>query len=206
MDTIILNHGLELRINKPDKRPLVLTFLIGCLLLFHSIVFAETNPTTDKNRDILKLLEISGLLEQMDYIRDEATNSYARVISLTYPKVPSLFWDDFNKLAGKEEMKVLLDRVIAVYNKHMTHDVIKQLIKMFSTPFWVEWKQKMPAISREAGLIGSEWTQELLQSESFKKKLDNLVSKYDLEKLNSPPEISHSKENLKNNSYTFFHL
>ena len=52
----------------------------------------------------------------MDYIRDEATNSYARVISLTYPKVPSLFWDDFNKLAGKEEMKVLLDRVVAVYN------------------------------------------------------------------------------------------
>ena len=76
----------------------------------------------------------------------------------------------------------------------MTHDVIKQLIKMFSTPFWVEWKQKMPAISREAGLIGSEWTQELLQSESFKKKLDNLVTKYDLEKLNSMPEAPHSKK------------
>ena len=76
----------------------------------------------------------------------------------------------------------------------MTHDVIKQLIKMFSTPFWVEWKQKMPAISREAGLIGSEWTQELLQSESFKKKLDNLVSKHDLEELNSMPEVPHSKK------------
>ena len=194
MDRIILNHGLELRMNKPDKRPLVLTFLIGCLLLFHSIVFAETNPTIDKNRDILKLLEVSGLLEQMDYIRDEATNSYARVISLTYPKVPDQFWDDFGKLAGKEEMKVLLDRVVAVYNKHMTHDVIKQLIKMFSTPFWVEWKQKMPAISREAGLIGSEWTQELLQSESFKKKLDNLVRKHNLEELTSMPEVPHSKE------------
>ena len=193
MDTIILNHGLELRMNKPDKRPLVLTFLIGCLLLFYSIVFAETNPTIDKNRDILKLLEVSGLLEQMDYIRDEATNSYARVISLTYPKVPDQFWDDFGKLAGKEEMKILLDRVVAVYNKHMTHDVIKQLIKMFSTPFWVEWKQKMPAISREAGLIGSEWTQELLQSDLFKQKIDGLVKKYALEKLNSTPEIPPSK-------------
>ena len=180
--------------DKLNKRPLVLTFLIGCLLLFHSVVLAETNPTIDKNRDILKLLEVSGLLEQMDYIRDEATNSYARVISLSYPKVPDQFWDDFGKLAAKEEMKVLLDRVVAVYNKHMTHDVIKQLIKMFSTPFWVEWKQKMPAISREAGLIGSEWTQELLQSESFKKKLDNLVRKHDLEELNPMPEVPHSKE------------
>ena len=133
----------------------------------------------------------------MDYIRHEATNSYAIGISLTYLKVPDQFWDDFGKLAGKEEMKVLLDCVVAVYNKHMTHDVIKQLIKMFSTPFWVEWKQKMPTISREAGLIGSEWTQEFLQSQSFKKKLDSLVSKYDLEKLNSAPEISHSKNESK---------
>ena len=75
----------------------------------------------------------------------------------------------------------------------MSHKVIKQLIKMFSTPFWNEWKHKMPAISKEAGLIGNEWTQELLQSKSFKEKLDNLVSKYDLEKLNSSPEKSNSK-------------
>ena len=94
-------------------------------------------------------------------------------------------------------MKVLLNRVVAVYNKHMTHDVVKQLIKMFSTPFWVEWKQKMPAISREAGLIGSEWTQELLQSQSFKKKIDGLVSKYDLVKNNSAPESSHPENETK---------
>jgi hypothetical protein len=179
--------------DKLNKRPLVLTFLIGCLLLFHSVVLAETDPSTDKNRDIFKLLEVSGLLEQMDYIKEEATNSYARVISLTYPKVPDQFWNDFNKLTGKEEMKILLERVVAVYDKHMSHEVVKQLITMFSTPFWSEWKQKMPTISREAGLIGSQWTQELLQSHSFKKKLDSLVSKYDLEKLNSVPETSRSK-------------
>ena len=197
MDLIILNHGYKLRMKKPYKQILALTSLIGCLLLVHAIVFAETDPSMDKNRDIFKLLEVSGLLEQMDYIKDEATNSYARVISITYPKVPDQFWDDFNKLAGKEEMKVLLDRVVAVYDKHMSHEVIKQLITMFSTPFWDEWKQKMPTISREAGLIGSEWTQELLQSQSFKKKLDSLVNKYDLEKLNSAPETSHSKKEFK---------
>jgi hypothetical protein len=94
-------------------------------------------------------------------------------------------------------MKVLLDRIVAVYDKHMSHEVIKQLIIMFSTPFWDEWKQKMPTISKEAGLIGSEWTQELLQSQSFKKKLDDLVSKYDLEKINSAPESSPSKNESK---------
>ena len=183
--------------NKQNKQILALTSLIGYLLFFHVIAFAESGPSIDKNRDIFKLLEVSGLLEQMDYIKNEATNSYARVISITYPKVPDQFWDDFNKLVGKDEMQVLLDRVVAVYNKHMSHEAIKQLITMFSTPFWDEWKQKMPTISREAGLIGSQWTQELLQSQSFKKKLDSLVSKYDLEKLNSVPETSHSKNESK---------
>ena len=197
MDSNILNLGCKLRMNKPNKQTLALTSLIGYLLFFHVIVFAESGPSMDKNRDIFKLLEVSGLLKQMDYIKDEATKSYARVISITYPKVPDQFWDDFNKLAGKEEMKVLLDRVVAVYDKHMSHEVIKQLITMFSTPFWDEWKQKMPTISREAGLVGSQWTQELLQSQLFKKKLDHLVSKYDLEKLNSAPETSHSKNESK---------
>ena len=187
------HYDMELKMKKIEKRPLVLAFLAGFLLFYCSTVSAKTDSSIDKNQDILKLLEVSGLLDQMNYIKEGVTNSYARVISLTYPKVPDQFWDDFNKLVGKEEMKVLLDRVVLVYDKHMTHDVIKKLIKMFSTPFWIEWKQKMPTISKEAGLVGSQWTQEIMQSELFKNKLDNLVRKYDLENLNSIPE----KTNLK---------
>jgi len=176
------------------KQSLVfLTFFI--LIAFSQVaVFADTAPTLDKKRDIRKLLEVSGILEQMDYIKDGATNSYSRMISLTYPKIPDEFWDEFNKLPGQEDMRVLMDRVVLVYSKHMSHDAIKQLIKMFSTPFWEEWKKKMPSISKEAGLVGSEWTQELLQSELFKQKVDKLVKKYDLEKLNSSPKNSPSKE------------
>ena len=187
------HYDMELKMNKTEKRPLVLVFLAGFLLFYCSIVSADTDSSIHKNQDILKLLEVSGLLDQMNYIKEGVTNSYARVISLTYPNVPDQFWDDFNKLVGEQEMKVLLDQVILVYDRHMTRDVIKQLIKMFSTPFWIEWKQKMPTISKEAGLVGSQWTQEIIQSEAFKKKLDSLVTKYDLENLNSIPK----KKNLK---------
>lgn len=187
------HYDMELKMNKTEKRPLVLVFLAGFLLFYCSIVSADTDSSIHKNQDILKLLEVSGLLDQMNYIKEGVTNSYARVISLTYPNVPDQFWDDFNKLVGKQEMKVLLDQVVLVYDRHMTRDVIKQLIKMFSTPFWIEWKQKMPTISKEAGLVGSQWTQEIIQSEAFKKKLDSLVTKYDLENLNSIPK----KKNFK---------
>jgi hypothetical protein len=42
----------------------------------------------------------------------------------------------------------------------------------------------MPAISREAGQIGSEWGQAVLQSEAFNKKLEALIQKHDLKNLN----------------------
>ena len=101
-------------------------------------------------------------------------------------------------------MKALLDRVVAVYDKHMSHEVIKQLITMFSTPFWDEWKQKMPTISREAGLVGSEWTQELLQSQSFKKNL--IVWSANMTWKNLIPHLKYltQKTNPKNNSKSVF--
>ena len=73
---------------------------------------------------------------------------------------------------------------IPVYDKHMSHETVKKLIEMFETPFWEEWKEKMPQISREAGLIGSEWGKELSESPAFNKKIDELVKKYELEKIN----------------------
>ena len=76
--------------------------------------------------------------------------------------------------------------MIPVYDKHMSHKTVKKLITMFETPFWNNWKKKMPIISREAGLIGSEWGREHTQSEEFNARLDDLIEKYELKKLNLP--------------------
>jgi hypothetical protein len=81
-------------------------------------------------------------------------------------------------------MDDLTARVIPVYDKHMSHETVKKLIAMFETPFWNEWKEKMPLISREAGLIGSEWGREYTQSATFNMRLDGLIEKYELKKLN----------------------
>ncbi|MBT6854484.1 MAG: hypothetical protein HOA09_02735, partial [Nitrospina sp.] len=48
-------------------------------------------------------------------------------------------------------------------------------------------------ISREAGVIGSEWGREYTQSEAFNKKLQDLIKKYELEKLNPAPPEGTSK-------------
>lgn len=153
--------------------------------------YAEIDP--EKDRDIRKLLRVSGIYQQLDYMKEGVLDAYGAMIASAYPKVPDAFWKDYYGLVGDEEMKSLVDRVVPVYDSHMSHDVIKQLIGMFENPFWEEWKKKMPVISREAGLAGNEWSQELVKSEAFRKQVDALVAKYKLEALNSkgtPPPAS----------------
>jgi uncharacterized protein len=163
-----------------DMRKTITVFLLVLLSGTVNPVFAETKKT----EDIRKLLKVSGILGQLDYMQDSLMNNVSMMVTGSFPKVPEAFWGDFNKLMGKKEMDDLVKRVIPVYEKHMSHETVKKLITMFETPFWNEWKEKMPKISSEAGVIGSEWGREITQSKKFNEKLEGLIKKYELEKLN----------------------
>ena len=176
---LIFFEGLMKKFNK-RKRLSWLILIIIFLITTVKPVFSET----EKERDIIRLLEVSGIRKQLTYMQDTLMNSMSMMISGSFPKVPDGFWNEFNQLIGKKEMDDLVQKIIPVYDKHMSHETVKKLIDMFETPFWEEWKEKMPQISREAGLIGSEWGKELSESPAFNKKIDKLVKKYELEKIN----------------------
>ena len=162
------------------KNSIWLVLLLVLLGVTANPVFSET----EKERDIKKLLEVSGILRQLSYMEDTLMNSVSMMISGSFPKVPDEFWTEFNQLIGEKEMNELINRVTPVYDKHMSHETVKKLIIMFETPFWEEWKKKMPLISREAGVVGSLWGKEISQSPAFNKKLEDLIKKYELEKIN----------------------
>ena len=166
-----------------DKKKIITVFLLVLLWGTVNPVYSET----EKVRDIKRLLEVSGILDRLSYMQESLLNNVSMMVTAPFPKVPDAFWGEFNQLIGKKEMDDLIDRVIPVYDKHMSHETIKKLITMFKTPFWDEWKEKMPQISREAGVIGSEWGREHTQSEAFNKKLQGLIKKYELENLNPTP-------------------
>jgi len=147
-----------------------------------------SQASQDKLADIKKLLIVSGIHEQMGYMKQNIIDSFGQAVSITYPKIPDPFWDEFNDLIEPNEMDDLIDRVIQVYDQHMNHEAVKELIKMFDTKFWKEWKEKMPLISREAGMVGSQWGQEITQTEAFGKKIDDLIAKYELKQLNAQNE------------------
>ena len=165
--------------------------IISAMVLFVLLFLTTANPVfseTSKEKDIRRLLQVSGILDQLTYMQETLLNNISMMVTGSFPKIPDAFWEDFNKLVGKKEMDDLIGRVIPVYDKHMPHKTGKQLITMFETPFWNDWKKKMPIISREAGLIGSEWGREHTQSEEFNERLDDLIEKYELKKLNLPAE------------------
>ncbi len=156
----------------------VLLFIVGPA----SGVAAD--PSDAKTRDIRKLLEASGIYDQLNFMKDNLLNQYSMGFSRAYPKMPDAFWQEYYQLIGQQDIDTLVDKIVPVYDKNMSHEVVRKLIEMFETPFWEEWKVKMPAISREAGQIGSVWGQKLLQSEAFSKSLEALIQKHDLEGLN----------------------
>ena len=165
--------------------------IISAMVLFVLLFLTTANPVfseTSKEKDIRRLLQVSGILDQLTYMQETLLNNISMMVTGSFPKVPDAFWEEFSKLVGKKEMDDLIGRVIPVYDKHMPHKTVKQLITMFETPFWNDWKKKMPIISREAGLIGSEWGREHTQSEEFNERLDDLIEKYELKKLNLPVE------------------
>ncbi len=156
----------------------VLLFIAGLA----AVVSAD--PGEQKNKDIRKLLEVSGIYDQLRIVKNNLLNQYSMGFSGGYPKTPDAFWEEYYQLIRQEDIDALVDKIVPVYDKNMSHEVVRELIKMFETPFWQEWKVKMPAISREAGQIGSVWGQGLLQSEAFNKNLKALIQKHDLEGLN----------------------
>ena len=88
---------------------------LALLLVLLEVTANPVFPETEKERDIKKLLEVSGILRQLSYMEDTLMNSVSMMISGSFPKVPDEFWDEFNQLIGKKEMNELINRVIPVY-------------------------------------------------------------------------------------------
>ena len=165
-------------------------FAVAALLCltFANLAFGVTaNFGNTKADDIRKLLKVAGIHDQLSIVKNNLLNQYSMGFSGAYPKTPDAFWEEYYQLIGQQDIDTLVERMIPVYDKNMSHEVIRKLIEMFETPFWEEWKLKMPAISREAGQIGSEWGQALLQSKAFNQKLEALIQKHELENLNKEP-------------------
>lgn len=136
------------------------------LLLCVSIaVSASAQTSPEKAKDIRKVMEISGAgvngIQVMDIMETQFKQSL--------PNVPDEFWKEMRK---EVNAGTLIDLIVPIYDKHFTHDEIKQLITFYESPIGKKISTTLPAVMQESMAAGQKWGEALAQNvlEKLRKK------------------------------------
>lgn len=106
--------------------------------------------STEKVRDIRRLLDLTGAGNLGAQVMDQMLGSFKQ----SNPTVPAKFWDDLRR-----EMNVgqLTELVVPIYDRHLSHDDVKQLIAFYESPAGRKLIAVQPQIVAESMKAGQEW-------------------------------------------------
>lgn len=114
---------------------------------------AEPPPApkmTAKLADVKRLLELTGAAQLGQQVMQQLIPSFKAQM----PNVPERFWQDFMKEANPNE---LVDQVALIYDKHLTHDEVKAIIKFYETPAGKKLVSVLPQVTQESMVVGQNW-------------------------------------------------
>jgi len=109
-------------------------------------------------QDIKKLMELTGSKQLQIQIMTQMINSFRKGA----PQVPAKFWDDFLAEAGQSTGS-LIEQCVPIYEKHLSHEDVKALIKFYETPAGQRVIKALPLITQESMTVGQIWGQQMAQ-------------------------------------------
>ncbi|TXK46445.1 DUF2059 domain-containing protein [Pontibacter qinzhouensis] len=121
-------------------------FLLLVAFVLCCPAFAQDNA---KTKDIKKLLEVTGAAD----LAMQALQTNMQTLKSSNPNIPTEFFTEFQKEFNAE---LLLKSIAPIYDKHYTHDEVKQLIKFYQTPLGKKAISTMPLIMEESMEMGQE--------------------------------------------------
>ena len=124
---------------------------MGVLVILGGAVHAEESQ---KQKDIRKLLKITGSGELGQQVMGQMMANFKK----TMPQVPEKFWSDFMKEVHTDE---LVDLIVPVYDRNLTHDDVKELIRFYETPTGKKFVSVLPKITQESMAVGEKWGRDL---------------------------------------------
>lgn len=119
-----------------------------------AVVQAKTSSESEKNRDILRMLELSGAGAMGVQVMGQLAQAYGQMM----PNVPQQFWDEFLAEADADSLVRL---VVPIYAKHFSHDEIKELIAFYQSPVGRKMVSVQPQIVQESHKVGEKWGEEI---------------------------------------------
>lgn len=123
---------------------------------------------TPKQKDIRHLLDITGSGKLGAQVMTQMLGNMKR----TMPQVPERFWNDFMKEVRTDE---LVDLIVPVYDRNLSQDDVKELIRFYESPTGKKFVSVLPKITQESMVVGEKWGREL--AERVMKKLQKEPAK-----------------------------
>lgn len=109
-----------------------------------------------KVADIRKLMELTGAGEQAR----QAISNLLNQLRQRAPQVDDKFVEDIMKEVKIEE---LLDIMVPVYDRHLTHDDVKAQIAFYSSPAGQRVLKAQPGIAADRITVQQGWVQKINQ-------------------------------------------
>ena len=144
--------------------------------------FARADELTpEKRADIRQLIGVSGSVRLSADLAGITGRSIEATLRKTRPGIPEKVFGTLNReLIGLFEARVdvpggLLDRIVAVYDKHFTHAEIKELLAFNETPIGRKTLQVLPTLMSESMSAGRAWGRDL--APEVQRRVDDVLRK-----------------------------
>ncbi|HXG93625.1 MAG TPA: DUF2059 domain-containing protein [Blastocatellia bacterium] len=147
------------------KQKLFIAFILLISLCISISAQVRSGKATQKSAttfedDIRKLLELTGA----NNIGEQVFDQMFQNLKMTASQVPEDvlqemyrgFKDEFN--SGK-----VVDRIVPVYKKYLTHDDIKGLIAFYESPLGKKVVSILPKITQESFIIGEQMGRDVVR-------------------------------------------
>lgn len=107
-----------------------------------------------KTADIKTLLTLTKSGELAVSMMQEMINAYRQNL----PQVPEEFWTKFAKKVKTED---LMEMLVPIYDRHLTHADVTSLIDFFQSPVGKKLVSVQPEIMKESMQVGQIWGEKL---------------------------------------------
>ena len=136
------------------------------LTLTSGTLFAAPQIDAAKEADIRRLIELTRASKAAQTIMATTIEQMKPFLEKSLPEDPhkaeiiSTFLERFQKRFNLED---LFNRIVPIYDRHLTHDDIKGLIQFYQTPLGQRVVQALPQIVQESQAVGAQMGQEIGQ-------------------------------------------
>jgi hypothetical protein len=123
---------------------------VTCLGIFCLPAVAQVPEAQAKRADIIRLLRMTGAAKGAAQALDLMLPS----LKQSMPEVPEPVWREFRSEVREED---LIELTYQIWDKHFTHQEVRDLIRFYESPTGQKIIKETPAIQQESLVAGQKW-------------------------------------------------